>query len=173
MYNVYDKVSHPVHGLCEITEITEQVNSYSDCMVQYYKLIPSSQTPATAIFVPVAKADEIGVRTLITKEQARKLMDSIPDMDEEWISNAAAKQKKYQSLFNGNTIDDLKESLSFFSMIIRQNKDNHLGINDKSMFTHLKNKIIFELAFVLNTSADEILQQTQDMSLHKNQEEMV
>lgn len=162
MYNIYDKVSHPVHGICQIIEIYENADVNTNQSTEYYKLIPFSGT-LSAIFVPVQKADEIGLRALITKQEAELLMDAIPEMDEEWILNISAKQKKYHSLFIENTLEKFHEGLSFLSTMIRQDKNNGLGIADKSMLVNLKNKLIPELAFVLDMSDDEVLHKTENL----------
>lgn len=162
MYNIYDKVSHPVHGICQIVEIHKQADVNKNQSTEYYKLIPFSGN-LSAIYVPVQKADDIGLRPLITKQEAEGLMSAIPEMDEQWILNISAKQKKYHSLFIENTLEKFHEGLSFLSTMMRQDKNNGLGIADKSMLVNLKNKLIPELAFVLDVSDDEIMSATENL----------
>ena len=164
MYNLYDKISHPSHGLCEVAEICDRLNANNDEKTTYYKLIPQCGAE-TLIYVPADRAEMIGLRSLITKEEAHSLINSLSDSKEDWISNVSAKQKKYKSLFLTNTLENLLESLSFIGAIIRHNETKTLGLNDKNMLANLENKVMSELAFVLEITVAEAIQQAEDLIL--------
>ena len=67
-----NKVIYPRLGICRVAGIVEQ--TVGGATVKLYQLKPVDFQDSTTIMVPVAKADEVGVRKLIDKADIPKLL---------------------------------------------------------------------------------------------------
>lgn len=163
MFNLNDKVSHPTHGACVIADICDQAVAGKNTRT-YYKLIPLSGAD-TMVYVPVSNAENIGVRPLISRDEASKLFSTMACSDEEWLPHGAAKQKRYKALFSENSLENLSDSLSVIGAILKRKYTKELGPADKSILLSLENKVLSELAFVLNISFSEAVARAEDQVL--------
>lgn len=169
MYRIDDKVSHPGHGACVVTEVCEL--DLTGRQVLYYKLIPCLEGCGASVYVPVKNADAIGLRPLMTKGQANSLMDSLVGATETWLSDSQAKYKRYRSLFSDNTVEGLYETISVMGAIIRRKNQKELGSTDKSMLETIQKKLVSELATVLDISLTDVMRQAEELVLQPKQKE--
>jgi CarD family transcriptional regulator len=162
MFEINAQVSHPGHGACRVTDICE-LNLTGEA-VTYYKLIPYHGASET-VYIPVTNADKIGLRRLISKNQAHCLLHSLSGADEQWLSDSMAKQRRYRSLFANNTVENLHETLSAMSAIIKRQRQKELGSVDKAMLETIQNKAMSELALALDISVYDAIRQAEDLIL--------
>lgn len=162
MFQKNEQVSHPGLGACKVTDICDL--DLTGQSVLYYKLVPFHGASGT-VYVPVDNAEKVGLRAMISEEQANTLMNSLQDADEEWMSDALAKQRRYKALFNENTIENLFDSLSAMSAIIKRKREKELGSVDKSMLESIQNKVLSEVAMALNISLSDAIQQAENLIL--------
>lgn len=162
MFKIGTQVSHPGHGACEITDICEL--DLTGEKVKYYRLIPYHGS-SEVMYVPVANATKIGMRCLVTKEEANSLLGALCHMEEQWLSDSMAKQKRYRSLFVDNTINSLQDTLSAMSAIVRRKRQKELGSVDKTMLENIQRKVMSELAVALDISLEDAIQKAEDLIL--------
>lgn len=147
MYNVGDKIFYPLHGAGIIKAIEEKeiLNKKED----YYII----ETPnKVTIMVPVSNAENVGIRPIISKEEATKVVNAIDtylnEEEEQW---SVRYQENKDKLKTGdiNLTSDIFQALSFKS------KEKNLSTSDKKVLANAKKALFTELSYSLDISFDE------------------
>ena len=137
MFKVGDKVVYPMHGAGSIKEITNRTienETYS-----YYTIEMPGEVK---VFVPTAKAEEIGVRNIIDKETAGKVIRVLEqdstEMSMKWIKRY---RDNVEKLKTGDAFEvaDIVRNLSF------KQKEKGLSTTEKKMLNNAKQILVSEL----------------------------
>jgi CarD family transcriptional regulator len=154
-FNIGDKVIYPNHGLGVVETITRQIIAGQD--IQFYKL--RLQENNSVILVPVQNAATIGLRSIISKKDARNLLFLLQ------MANPEVKQqiKEWKSRFRENTermksgrITDVVEVVRILAKV---NSRKSLSFREKKMFDKAKRLLVSELAAAENIPEDTIERQ--------------
>ena len=111
MFNVGDKIVYPMHGAGVIESIEEK--SILDEKQAYYIIKMPGEVK---VMVPTAKAEEIGVRSVIDKEQAGKVINVLEQESTETEMNWNKRYRNnYEKMKTGNIFEvaDIVRNLSF------------------------------------------------------------
>lgn len=159
MFNEGDKIFYPMHGAGVIDRIEEKTILGKD--EKYYIIkMPGEVT----IMVPHEHAEELGLRHLVSKEQAKEvlgiLLEDTTDMSEKWSKryNDNKERLKTGDLFE---IADIYRNLSF------RNKEKNLSTSEKKMFLNAQQVLISELSEVTGENYD-TLQNKIDEKINQN-----
>lgn len=159
MFNEGDKIFYPMHGAGVIDRIEEKTILGKD--EKYYIIkMPGEVT----IMVPHDHAEELGLRHLVSKEQAKEvlgiLLEDTTDMSEKWSKryNDNKERLKTGDLFE---IADIYRNLSF------RNKEKNLSTSEKKMFLNAQQVLISELSEVTGENYD-TLQNKIDEKISQN-----
>ena len=159
MFNEGDKIFYPMHGAGVIDRIEEKTILGKD--EKYYIIkMPGEVT----IMVPHDHAEELGLRHLVSKEQAKEvlgiLLEDTTDMSEKWSKryNDNKERLKTGDLFE---IADIYRNLSF------RNKEKNLSTSEKKMFLNAQQVLISELSEVTGENYD-TLQNKIDEKINQN-----
>lgn len=159
MFNEGDKIFYPMHGAGVIDRIEEKTILGKD--EKYYIIkMPGEVT----IMVPQDHAEELGLRHLVSKEQAKEvlgiLLEDTTDMSEKWSKryNDNKERLKTGDLFE---IADIYRNLSF------RNKEKNLSTSEKKMFLNAQQVLISELSEVTGENYD-TLQNKIDEKINQN-----
>jgi len=148
MFNIGDKVVYPLHGAGVIESIEEK--AILDERQSYYIIKMPGEVK---VMVPTAKAEDIGVRNIIDKESALKV---IKILEEESTEMSANWNKRYrdnmEKMKTGNIYEvaDIVRNLSF------KQKDKGLSTGEKKMLLNAKQILVSELVLVENKEKSEI-----------------
>ena len=82
MFNVGDKILYPMHGAGTIDAIEEK-DILGEKQAYYIIKMPGE----VKVMVPTAKAEEIGVRNIIDKESAGKVIQILEENETEMSNN--------------------------------------------------------------------------------------
>ena len=76
MFSIGDKISHPMHGAGVIADVVERL--VDNKMQPFYmtSMICGSMT----VLIPCNTCESIGVRYIISKDEAEELLKAIPDI---------------------------------------------------------------------------------------------
>lgn len=142
MYKVGDTIIHPLHGAGEIVEIVEQ--KVFDTVQQYYvvKILYNEMK----VLVPVNSASEIGIRNVISEEEADKVFELLKSNNFKFDINSCGNYNKrirenQQKLKSGNiycVVEVLK-------MLALREKLKGLSTNEKIMLNNAKQILVSEL----------------------------
>lgn len=94
MFEKGEYIIYGTSGVCKIEDITTMDMASVPRDKLFYVLIPSSQKGGR-IFTPVDNPKAL-MRRILTKEEATKLIDEIPGIEELWITNEKMREEKYK-----------------------------------------------------------------------------
>ena len=148
MFNVGDKIVHPMHGAGTISAIEEK--NICNETEQYYII---SMPGEVKVMVPIAKAEQIGVRNIISEADVPKVL-GILEEDETEMSNNWNKRYRdnMDKMRSGNIYEvaDVVRNLSF------KQKEKGLSTGEKKMLSNAKQILVSELVVAEHASQDEI-----------------
>lgn len=148
MFNIGDKVVYPLHGAGIIESIEEK--SILDEKQSYYIIKMPGEVK---VMVPTAKADDIGVRSIIDKDSALKVIKVLEEESTEMSMNWNKRYRdNMEKMKTGNIYEvaDIVRNLSF------KQKEKGLSTGEKKMLLNAKQILVSELVLVENMAKNEI-----------------
>lgn len=94
MFERGDYIIYGTSGVCQVEDITTMNMQGIPRDRLYYVLNPSSQKGGR-IYTPVDNQKTL-MRRILTQEEAAHLIDTIPEIEELWISNEKLREEKYK-----------------------------------------------------------------------------
>ena len=150
MFNIGDKIVYPMHGAGVIDAIEEK-DILGEKQSYYILKMPGE----VKVMVPTAKAEEVGVRNIIDKSSADKVIGVLEQdetaMDKNWNKRYRYNMEKMKS---GNIYEvaDVVRNLSF------KQKEKGLSTGEKKMLNNAKQIMISELVLAEHASQEEVEQ---------------
>lgn len=127
IYKVGDHLAHPGHGGCTIQELCKR--EYGGQTALYFVLMPASDSSIT-ILAPVKNAEKIGLREIITIEEADQILIFLTEAKVEWISDNKKRSQAYDATLKSGNLRSLarmiKELLLHESMAVLSNFDREI-----------------------------------------------
>ncbi len=149
MYNVNDKIVYPMHGAGTVTAI-EDLDLFDDGEKKYYKLHIVSEN--MEILIPVDKADEVGIRPIVTPEIVDEMIQSLHGkmgkMNKNW-------SKRYQNNMEILKSGDIFEVADVVKNLTLLNRKKGLSTGEKKMMTSARGFLVSELVLVLDITKEE------------------
>lgn len=148
MFKVGDKIVYPMHGAGVIEKIEER--SILDEKQSYYIIKMPGEVK---VMVPTAKAEEIGVRNIIDKETAGKVINVLEqnstEMSIKWNKRYRDNVEKMKS---GDVFEvaDIVRNLSF------KQKEKGLSTTEKKMLLNAKQILVSELVLAESKGKEEV-----------------
>lgn len=94
MFDRGDYIIYGTSGVCQVEDITTMNMKGIPRDRLYYVLNPSSQKGGK-IYTPVDNTKAL-MRPVLTQEEAARLIDTIPEIEELWITNEKLREEKYK-----------------------------------------------------------------------------
>ena len=154
MFKVGDKIVYPMHGAGVIETIEER--AILDERQSYYIIKMPGEVK---VMVPTAKAEEIGVRNIIDKETAGKVINVLEQDSTEMSMNWNKRYREnVEKMKSGNIYEvaDIVRNLTF------KQKDKGLSTTEKKMLLNAKQILVSELVLAENKGKDEIEELVED-----------
>ena len=148
MYNVGDKVVYPMHGAGVIDAIEEK-EILGEKQSYYILKMPGE----VKVMVPILTAEEHGIRNVIDKAEAEKVINVLEqdetEMEKNWNKRYRENIDKMKS---GNIyeIADVVRNLSF------KQKEKGLSTGEKKMLYNAKQILVSELVLAEHATQDEV-----------------
>lgn len=148
MYNVGDKVVYPMHGAGVIDSIEEK-EVLGEKQSYYILKMPGE----VKVMVPTLTAEQHGIRNVIDKTEAEKVINVLEqdetEMEKNWNKRYRDNMDKMKS---GNIyeIADVVRNLSF------KQKEKGLSTGEKKMLHNAKQILVSELVLAEHATQDEI-----------------
>ena len=150
MFNVGDKVVYPMHGAGEIVSIEEK-NILKEKRSYYILRMPGE----VKVMVPTSKAEEIGVRNIIDKGSADKVIGILEqdetEMDKNW-------NKRYRDNMDKMKSGDIYEIADVVRNLSFKQKEKGLSTGEKKMLNNAKQILVSELVLAEHASQEEVEQ---------------
>ena len=154
MFKKGDLVIYSAHGICKIDDICEK--KISNVIKQYYLLHPMEDKKLN-ISIPVDN-DKITIQKLLTKEEAENIIESFKYEGYEWIDSDNQRNNHYSDIVKaGNRVEIAKVANTLMKKKIEiEDSSKKFHEKDKKILQGIQNILFSELAFILNTTSEEI-----------------
>ena len=143
MFSVGDKIVYPMHGAGTIDAIEEK-NILGETQAYYIIKMPGE----VKVMVPTAKAEEIGVRNIISKENAGKVLE-ILEMSNNW-------NKRYRDNMEKMKSGDIYEVADVVRNLAFKQKEKGLSTGEKKMLNNAKQILVSELVLAEHASQEDV-----------------
>ena len=148
MFKVGDKIVHPMHGAGIIEAIEEK--TILDEKQSYYILKMPGEVK---VMVPTVKAEEIGVRNVIDKEAAGKVINILEQESTEMSMNW---NKRYRDNMEKMKTGDIYEVADIVRNLSFKQKEKGLSTGEKKMLLNAKQILISELVLAEQMKKEEV-----------------
>ncbi len=148
MFNVGDKIVYPMHGAGIIEKIEER--AILDEKQTYYIIKMPGEVK---VMVPTAKAEEIGVRNIIDKDTAGKVI-SVLEQDSTEMS--LKWNKRYRDNVEKMKSGDVFEVADIVRNLTFKQKDKGLSTTEKKMLLNARQILVSELVLAGDKQKEEV-----------------
>ncbi len=148
MFNVGDKIVYPMHGAGTIDAIEEK-DILGEKQAYYIIKMPGE----VKVMVPTAKAEEIGVRNVISKENANKVFQILEENETEMSNNW---NKRYRDNMEKMKSGNVYEVANVVRNLAFKQKEKGLSTGEKKMLNNAKQILVSELVLAEHSSQEEV-----------------
>lgn len=153
-YDVGDRVVYPHHGAAIIVrrekrEVDGERNEYLVLEMAHGELTLS---------VPVTKADDVGMRPPIGRDEVEDLFELLSRRDIREPANWSRRFKNHQEKLKSGDVYQVAEVVRNLSL---RDQAKGLSAGEKSMFVKARSVLVSELSFALEVSEDVALSEVQ------------
>ena len=148
MFNIGDKVVYPMHGAGIIEGIEEK--NISGQKEEYYSIKMPGEVK---VMVPIAKADQVGVRGIIDEETAGKVFQVLEANSTEMSMNW---NKRYRDNMDKIKSGDIYEVADVVRNLSLKQKEKGLSTGEKKMLLNAKQILVSELTLVSKLGQEKV-----------------
>lgn len=148
MFNIGDKIVYPMHGAGTIDSIEEK-DILGEKQSYYILRMPGE----VKVMVPIAKAEEVGVRSIIDKSSADKVFNVLEQDETEMNKNW---NKRYRDNMDKLKSGDIYEIADVVRNLSFKQKEKGLSTGEKKMLNNAKQILVSELVLAESSNTDEM-----------------
>lgn len=148
MFNIGDKIVYPMHGAGTIDSIEEK-DILGEKQSYYILRMPGE----VKVMVPISKAEEVGVRSIIDKSSADKVFSVLEQDETEMNKNW---NKRYRDNMDKLKSGDIYEIADVVRNLSFKQKEKGLSTGEKKMLNNAKQILVSELVLAESSNTDEI-----------------
>ena len=145
MFQVGDKVVHPMHGAGIVDSI---VQKKVDGVVRDYYILKLPNR-SMVVMIPTDSSDEIGVRPVVDREQADRVLAAIPTIQVEMTSNW---NHRYRENMERMKSGDLLEVARVIKGLTARDMKRGLSTGERKMLHAAKQILISEIVLSKSVS---------------------
>ena len=154
MFNIGDKIVYPMHGAGTIDAIEEK-----DILGEKQNYYIIKMPGEVKVMVPTNKAEEVGVRNIIGKEEAGKVMAVLGENETEMSQNW---NKRYRDNMEKMKSGDIYEVADVVRNLSFKQKEKGLSTGEKKMLNNAKQILVSELVLAEHASQEEVEKQEEN-----------
>ncbi|MBR5543705.1 MAG: CarD family transcriptional regulator [Oscillospiraceae bacterium] len=149
MYTVGNKIVHPLHGAGTIDNIITQTIDGTSREYYVVKLHTNNMT----IMVPVATSKEIGIRDVISSEEADKLLSLFSTIETDDVQNW---NRRYRDNATKIKSGDLNEVVRVIKSLSIRDIKSGLSTGERKMLHSARQILVSELILAKGTTKQDI-----------------
>lgn len=149
MFQIGDKVVHPMHGAGIVDSIVQK--KVNGVMREYYVL--KLPVRAMVVMVPTENCEEIGVRPIVDREQADRVLAAIPDIQVEMTQNW---NRRYRENMERIKSGDLFEVARVVKGLMLRDVQKGLSTGERKMLHSAKQILISEIVLSQDASYEDV-----------------
>lgn len=148
-FQVNQKIVYPSQGVGNIESVQERM--FRDEKVKYYVIY--LEVSDMTVMIPVDKCDELGVRAIVSAEEAQKALDSMGDTIEPVTSDWKQRYQMNLELLKKGTVEDIA---TIVRCLYHRSKIKDLPIQERKLYDSAKKLLEDEIAYALNKTPKEV-----------------
>lgn len=148
MFNIGDKIVYPMHGAGTIDSIEEK-DILGEKEFYYILRMPGE----VKVMVPIAKAEQVGVRNIIDKNSADRVFKVLEQDETEMNKNW---NKRYRDNMEKLKSGDIYEIADVVRNLAFKQKEKGLSTGEKKMLNNARQILVSELVLAEHSNKDEI-----------------
>lgn len=149
MFQIGDKIVHPMHGAGVIDSIVQK--KVNGVVREYYILkLPLN---GMLVMIPTENSEEIGVRRIVEGEEADRVIAAIPGMDVEMDPNW---NRRYRENMLRLKSGDLLEVAWVVKGLVRRDGERGLSTGERKMLHSAKQILISEIVLSQDSSYEAV-----------------
>ena len=148
MFNIGDKIVYPMHGAGTIDSIEEK-DVLGEKQSYYILKMPGE----VKVMVPIAKAEQVGVRSIIDKGSADKVFEVLEHDETEMNKNW---NKRYRDNMDKLKSGDIYEIADVVRNLSFKQKEKGLSTGEKKMLNNAKQILVSELVLAEHASQEDV-----------------
>lgn len=149
MFQVGDKIVHPMHGAGVIDEITTQ--KINGVVRDYYIL--KLPVGGMLVMIPIESSAEIGVRPVMTPADADKILDALADIEVDADPNW---NRRYRENMLRLKSGDLLEVAKVMKTLMLRDGERGLSTGERKMLHSAKQILISEIVMAEGSTYEEV-----------------
>ena len=148
-FQIDQKIVYPSQGVGKITEIFEKI--FRGTPMMYYKIYIEASD--MIVMVPVEKAEELGIRSIVSSEEAEKALNSLSDDFEPITSDWKLRYQMNLELLKKGTIADID---AIVRCLYNRSKVKELPILERKLYDQAKKLLEDEISIAMGIDVKEI-----------------
>lgn len=149
MFEIGDKIVYPLHGAGEIEKI-EKKEVLGEVREYYVLKMPLE---GMRVMIPTSNLGKIGIRNIITKKQARKIINFFSPGKIEENNNW---NKRYRENMDRLKTGDVEEVADVVNSLMLRDKEKGLSTGERKMLDNAKKILYSELILAADIDAEEL-----------------
>ncbi|MCR5436108.1 MAG: CarD family transcriptional regulator [Treponema sp.] len=151
-FKVDQKVVYPSQGVGKITKIFEK--KFKDEMIPYYEIYIEASD--MVVMVPVSKAEELGIRQIVSAKEAQEALNLLSEDFEPITSDWKLRYQMNLDLLKKGSVKDIAQIVR---CLYNRSKIKELPILERKLYDSAKKLLEDEISFALGKSEKEIEQE--------------
>jgi len=139
MYNIGDRIVYPMHGAGVIESIEEREILG---VVHKYYIVRMPIAGEMTLMIPIDKCQEIGVRDVISKDEATKVLEIFRTVEVESDSNWNKRHRENMTKIKSG---DIYKVLGVVKELMYRDKLKGLSTSERKMLNNAKQIVVSEL----------------------------
>ena len=148
-FQIDQKIVYPSQGVGKITEIFEKI--FRGTPMMYYKIYIEASD--MIVMVPVEKAEELGIRSIVSSEEAEKALNSLSDDFEPITSDWKLRYQMNLDLLKKGRIADIA---AIVRCLYNRSKVKELPILERKLYDQAKKLLEDEISIAMGIDVKEI-----------------
>jgi Transcriptional regulators, similar to M. xanthus CarD len=148
-FKINQKVVYPSQGVGKVTDITEQV--FKETKLWYYNIFIEASD--MVVMVPVDRAEELGIRAIVTAEEAEQALSLLSDDFEPITSDWKLRYQMNLDLLKKGSILDIA---TIVRCLYNRSKVKELPILERKLYDSARKLLEDEISFAMGKNAKEV-----------------
>ena len=148
-FHVDQKVVYPSQGVGKITDITER--EFKDQKMWYYNIYIEASD--MVVMVPVDRAEDLGIRAIVSSAEAEKALKLLSDDFEPITSDWKLRYQMNLDLLKKGSITDIA---TIVRCLYNRSKVKELPILERKLYDSARKLLEDEISFAMGKSAKEV-----------------
>ena len=148
-FEIHQKVVYPSQGVGKITDIVQR--KFKDEMLTYYVIF--LEVSDMTVMVPVKRVDELGIRAIVSAEEAPHAIDMMGEAVEPVTSDWKLRYQMNLDLLKKGTVSDIA---TIVRCLYHRSKVKELPILERKLYDSAKKLLEDEISFALDKPVQEV-----------------